>query len=528
MRDDQAKLMPEMSVLHSHLRREEILPSEQTRQMSTASVQPSVVLPLIIGIGFTGHRKLADEAKSLAAIHQFMEDCKRRTPGIVCGVSSVAAGGDLLFAETCLRLDIPLRVLLPFPKEQFRSDFDESTWERVERVLSLAISEEVTESGQSRDDGYYECGIETVQQSRVLLALWDGEPSQGKGGTEDVVSFAREQGRPVVWINSTTAAVQYFNNSQGWLGDPELEFLNNLTDSKGASSLESHQDRVRAWFLKIDARANSVAPKIRHLAAIPILCASSATVFTVASSASFGKGPWLAIAACLGVFGGVLPIALRLRGNQVLWTRMRTAAEICRSFLALWPSPDSYNIIGSEVIPELSGMLTSLNFLKLTDRQKHDVPLEEFKRGYRQERVHGQITYFSKEADRSSAEMRRFNITIWGAIGFAAAMNLWAFLGSHVSGKLLSWNWRFLLTVGGAIFFQIATVAGALIVVNDYQRRRDRYKALSEMLRRWDRQIEASRTWPAVLRTATMIERALLAEVIEWRSLIQHQKLPTK
>ena len=37
---------------------------------------------------------------------------------------------------------------------------------------------------------YYECGIETVQQSQLLIALWDGGPGQGLGGTADMVRFA--------------------------------------------------------------------------------------------------------------------------------------------------------------------------------------------------------------------------------------------------------------------------------------------------------------------------------------------------
>jgi hypothetical protein len=37
--------------------------------------------------------------------------------------------------------------------------------------------------------------------AEVLLAVWDGTPSQGVGGTADVVAFAGERGVPtaVVW-----------------------------------------------------------------------------------------------------------------------------------------------------------------------------------------------------------------------------------------------------------------------------------------------------------------------------------------
>jgi hypothetical protein len=79
-----------------------------------------------------------------------------------------------------------------------------------------------------------------------------------------------------------------------------------------------------------------------------------------------------------------------------------------------------------------------------------------------------------------------------------------------------------------ALCFQIATVAGSLVVVNDYVRRRDRYRELHRMLVQWDKQLELSATWPIVLRVASTVEKALLAELIEWRSHIKHQKLPQK
>jgi hypothetical protein len=51
---------------------------------------------------------------------------------------------------------------------------------------------------------------------------------------------------------------------------------------------------------------------------------------------------------------------------------------------------------------------------------------------------------------------------------------------------------------------------------------------LHKKLGSWDTQIEVLRTWPSVLHVAEQIERALLAELIEWRSLIRNQKMTRK
>ena len=190
----------------------------------------SVRLPTTLAIGFTGHRNLPNEAKCREAIRKVLLDWKAKVPGMIYGLSSAAAGGDLLFAETCSDLHVPVRVFLPVPKEQFRNDFDKASWARVERVLENALSVEVIGAGEELTERYYECGIETVGQSQLLIALWDGAPSHGLGGTADMVHFAKEQGRPVIWIHSTTNEVQYLNESAEILNDPEMSFLNELPD----------------------------------------------------------------------------------------------------------------------------------------------------------------------------------------------------------------------------------------------------------------------------------------------------------
>ena len=127
----------------------------------------SVHLPVALAIGFTGHRKLPDEAKCREAIRKVLLEWIEKVPGVVYGVTSAAAGGDLLFAETCIELNLPIRVFLPLPKEQFRDDFDEPAWARAECVFKNALSVEVTGAGEKLTERYYECGVETVQAESV-------------------------------------------------------------------------------------------------------------------------------------------------------------------------------------------------------------------------------------------------------------------------------------------------------------------------------------------------------------------------
>src|SRR5579862_1475972 len=488
----------------------------------------SVKLPIALAIGFTGHRKLSDLAKCRNAIRKVLLDWIDKVPGVVYGVTSAASGGDLLFAETCIELNLPIRVFLPFPKELFREDFDDPAWARAECVFGKALSVEVTGAGEKLPERYYECGIKTVQQSQLLVALWDGEPSQGLGGTADMVHFAKEQGRPVIWIHSGTGEVRSFNDNPAILNDPEMRFLNELPDPTAHVRGGFPRDLANAWFVKLDENASRVAPQFRRMAAIPIFCTAAAAVLSGRTAFAGSSVIWLWMGTALGLMAGALPTVMRLDRRQVAWTRVRTAAEICRSCLALWRTPTLYEAVGPEVVPELGGMLTSLNFLKMSDRAAREATLDEFKKLYRGERVQHQIAYFSRHATLADSRVRAYKAATWASVTVAAGLNFWLLLNAHGLNHWISGRMRPVLALSVAAFFQIATVAGSLVVINDFERRRDRYRELHRMLVQWDKQLELSETWHTVLGIATTVEKALLAELIEWRSHIRNRKIPQK
>jgi uncharacterized membrane protein (DUF485 family) len=278
----------------------------------------------------------------------------------------------------------------------------------------------------------------------------------------------------------------------------------------------------------MDENASRVAPQFRRMAAIPIFCTAAAAVLSGRTAFAGSSVVWLWTGTALGVMAASLPTVLRLGRRQVAWTRMRTAAEICRSCLALWRTPAPYEVVGPEVVPDLGGMLTALNFLKMSDRAARENNVDEFKKEYRSGRVQHQIAYFSRHADHAAAWARRYRNVTWACTILAVAIDFWLVLNAHGLNHWISQRLRPELALSVAILFQVATVAGSLVVVNDYVRRRDRYREMHRMLLQWDKQLELSETWAIVLRVASTVEKALLAELIEWRSHIRHQKLPQK
>ena len=256
---------------------------------------PLVQLPEVLAVGFTGHRKVPYETKSRQVIRDFLAHQKESHHGILYGICSAAAGGDQLFAESCLELNIPLRILLPRPAEQFRADFDEAPWQRTVRIMENAISVEVTGRQEAQNEQYYDCGIQTVAESQLLVALWDGQPSRGFGGTQEIVSYARKTGHPVAWIHSETGALQFINKEALKLIDTssELEFLNGLPDAGVAASGASSRDLAQAWLDKADVNANRFAPQARRVASVPIVYTAAAAVMAGVAPEIPGAAPWL-------------------------------------------------------------------------------------------------------------------------------------------------------------------------------------------------------------------------------------------
>ena len=103
-----------------------------------------------------------------------------------------------------------LTVVLPLPAEDYRSDFAEpASAAEFDRLLARASDTRVTgpdESG-TRESAYARAGRAVVAALDVLVAVWDGAPARGPGGTAEIVAAARAAGREVVVIPVTRPAV---------------------------------------------------------------------------------------------------------------------------------------------------------------------------------------------------------------------------------------------------------------------------------------------------------------------------------
>jgi hypothetical protein len=147
-------------------------------------------------IGLTGHQQMS-RATQKAVAERLTEELERASP--CTGICSLAAGADQLFAEVVLQTGNQLSVVVP--SAGYESTFPEpADLEHYRALLAQASTVDQLDHAEPNEQAFYEAGKEVARRSDLLLAVWDGQPAAGIGGTADVVTFAREQGKQVVVV----------------------------------------------------------------------------------------------------------------------------------------------------------------------------------------------------------------------------------------------------------------------------------------------------------------------------------------
>ncbi len=134
-------------------------------------------------------------------------------PALVA-VSSLAEGADRLFAREALDLGYRLTCVMPFAQGEFETDFcspeaqTRSALEGFRELLARAQASgvltrfELDGKAAERDRAYDEAARVVLNQSDLLIAIWDGSLGGGVGGTAASLLAAMESGIPVIWIDA--------------------------------------------------------------------------------------------------------------------------------------------------------------------------------------------------------------------------------------------------------------------------------------------------------------------------------------
>lgn len=117
-------------------------------------------------------------------------------------VSPIADGADQIAAEVALELGWELQAILPFERAHYRESLaNHGARERFDSLIERAgcVLELPGDPVRSLD-AYVMTGRATVAHCDMLIAIWDGLPPRGRGGTGEVVQLALTRGTAIIHV----------------------------------------------------------------------------------------------------------------------------------------------------------------------------------------------------------------------------------------------------------------------------------------------------------------------------------------
>jgi hypothetical protein len=153
---------------------------------------------VVTALGVTGHQTIPPGARELVV--GAIRDVLHEAEAPLCAVTSLAAGADQLVATELLRTGGRLHVIVP-SRNYERTFACKEDLASFRSLLKAAHTVTRLDYPQPSEEAFLAAGRSVVDNCEMLIAVWDGKPAKGLGGTADVVRYARETGKTVsiVW-----------------------------------------------------------------------------------------------------------------------------------------------------------------------------------------------------------------------------------------------------------------------------------------------------------------------------------------
>jgi hypothetical protein len=150
-------------------------------------------------LGITGHQELSIQVEAFVKARLQAE--LQAQPEVLC-VSSLAIGADQLFAQAALACAASLHVVVPC--QNYEDTFSSPpALAQYQYLLAQATSVETLDYDQPSSAAFLAAGQRVADLSDKLVAIWNGKPARGEGGTADIVAYAQRLGKPVLILWSS-------------------------------------------------------------------------------------------------------------------------------------------------------------------------------------------------------------------------------------------------------------------------------------------------------------------------------------
>jgi Protein of unknown function (DUF4231) len=330
-------------------------------------------------IGITGHRRLDDPDALVPAIREALRLLRDLLPEhadsyvVLVVVSSLAEGADRLVARELLAEPRSrLEAILPVARSAYAEDFQDATSRKEFRNLLARASQVRQAPGRStRQEAYEWAGRRVVDRCDALIAVWDGQSARGRGGTQQIVEYARDHDVPLAWVHASgdpQVSAELHHESEGVHAMREAmrdlreynerevaaaQFQARIEAQRddlwlaavptpSADTLGQAREDVAAWLVPFLARADLLAVRVhrrfRNLSTAMFAMAAAAVAVVAVQTNFFPSQDWL---VSLEILLLVVLLAIPLLRNRMRlherWTSYRFLAERLRSayFLTL-------------------------------------------------------------------------------------------------------------------------------------------------------------------------------------------------
>ncbi len=150
-------------------------------------------------VGVTGHASLSGPTARLVT-EALRATLAFHPPEDLVGLTCLARGADQIFARVVLDLGGTVEVVLPAADYRARK-VEPGNAAEFDALLARATAVHTLPLPESNREAYLAASEHVMAGADELVAVWDGTPPDGAGGTADVVHMARQRGLPVtvVW-----------------------------------------------------------------------------------------------------------------------------------------------------------------------------------------------------------------------------------------------------------------------------------------------------------------------------------------
>lgn len=522
---------------------------------------------MIIRIGVTGHRRLENEQAVRQSVKQVLTGLDRvlaHTPHSFVVVSPLAEGADRLVVNEVLDwkatkeiVASSLEVVLPMPELEYVRDFASlESQQEFQSLLERASSKQTMGAVADRDAAYERAGHYVIERCDMLIAIWDGKPAAGRGGTAQIVEYARGAGRTIAWINSENGEVkqegredrifdsmeyldafnaEHLANSQVQLA---VEVQSRILAEQARESRLPHEllEPLREHLLPNFIRADLLAQRYqgRHVkAGTAIYALAAAAVATVTLQTLFFPElfqlVWFEVAEMAIIL--LLMAAAHLGDWHRKWIDYRFLAESLRVALFLsiagvecrLPRPPPYLRLAQRPDEWMARAFEQIWKTRTRMNAECEIPLVSLKEFLLRGWVGDQSSYYvraSKRQGRRHTQLSRAGETVFVLTLVAAAFHAtgWGELWfPALQPNMLALVAIVLPAIGGAL--------GAIHMQREYLRNAERYVHMARYLSTLDEEIKQAPNRASLTSTLEKANKVLLLENQDWRVLILSQEL---